>query len=545
MNLFKVNKFRIITIVFACISFIGIFLFAYFHNQGYLIGGGFDYLITIISSLLLLFWGITMVYRTQYKNIRHIIISLVILIFIWIVMRFVKWLSNIHIFSIYIDYLYYIPATMIPVMFSILIFEAFFTSWRHKKIIYIILFALSFSFIVLALTNQLHFWFYKDYQFIHPEDNPQIEIVTAKYGICYRIYLGFISFIIIFGLTTFFFGARKQLSFKQVLFSSIPIICLLIYVTLYVLQISFIRTTYFLKDFAFIVSIFLTFLLEVLLDIGLIQNNGRYYKNFQECFLPMSILDEKGQPIYQSKNYPGNYMEYRKTEKDIGLYKIILIEDVTSINKLQKVIKEENEKIILGNKALEKIIKISEEEASIAHRLQLTNEIEKAIATTRKEIIKLLNDVPDEINQNNNIKTRQTLNKIALLLGYMKQKCMILLEAKEEKYISYESSCLLLDVISEDIKSAGFENVVNNVIPFEKCDMHFISLVNDLLNAIAYKYAFINLDLFVVIDANKKMCRVRLIGDNLKCQKITLEECHIYQKENEEGILIEMEDNNE
>ena len=46
--------------------------------------------------------------------------------------KYLKWLPNIHLLAIYLDYIYYIPMVTIPLLFSALCIEAFFkdTKWR-------------------------------------------------------------------------------------------------------------------------------------------------------------------------------------------------------------------------------------------------------------------------------------------------------------------------------------------------------------------------------------------------------------------------------
>ena len=70
------------------------------------------------------------------------------------------------------------------------------------------------------------------------------------------------------------------------------------YVVLYTLGVfSHIKV---LNDFAASISVLLMMLMEILIDIGLIQNNGRYVKNFTQSMMDIRIKDEEGNILYKT-----------------------------------------------------------------------------------------------------------------------------------------------------------------------------------------------------------------------------------------------------
>ena len=60
----KLKKIEIILISILSALFIASFVIASVFPQGYIRGGDYEYLVTIIVSFALLLWGISMIYRS-------------------------------------------------------------------------------------------------------------------------------------------------------------------------------------------------------------------------------------------------------------------------------------------------------------------------------------------------------------------------------------------------------------------------------------------------------------------------------------------------
>ena len=132
----KLKKIEIILISILSVLFITIFVLSLVFPTGYILGGDYEYLITIILSFILLFWGISMIYRAQFKKQRTYIIVLVLTFFFWIILRFIKWLPNIHYVSIYADYFYYVPMTIIPIIFFMMTLDTFYPEFKNIPNLY-------------------------------------------------------------------------------------------------------------------------------------------------------------------------------------------------------------------------------------------------------------------------------------------------------------------------------------------------------------------------------------------------------------------------
>ena len=379
------KKFFISTL--SAILFCLFFCLACFFPQGFTQGGTIDYLITLIASFCLFFWGITMVYRTQYKKQRIILLCIFVISFLWISIRFVKWLANMHFISIYADYFYYIPMTVIPLLFFILVAETFCPKFKHKKVVYSTLISIVLTFIILAFSNNLHNLIYKNYNFSYSETNPNIEIITYDYNYMHFAMLGFVLLLNISTISLFFWGTAKQITFKQIFISSLFIVLLFVYILLYTFNTWHIKNIIILKDFALVVVIFLNAILETLLDVGLIQNNGRYEQNFKNSNLPMCIFDENEKILFVSKKFENSNNKHLKQKtKNIGAYKLVVQEDLTELDNLQQKIKTENKELESINQMLEKLIKINSEQSKLAHKLAYIDEIEHGIARQKKNL---------------------------------------------------------------------------------------------------------------------------------------------------------------
>ncbi len=540
------KKNQILLISSFCVLFIALFTLAIVFSQGFAQGGTIDYLITLIASFCLFFWGMTMVYRVQYKKQRTILLIIFIISFLWIALRFVKWLANIHFVSVYADYFYYVPMTIIPLLLFMLVVETFCPKFRHKKIVYAILSGIISLFIVLAFTNDLHHLIYKNFQSFYPADNPGIEIITYDYNFLHFAMLGFVSLLNISTIALFFGGTYKQISFNQIIISSLLVILLFVYIVLYTLNVEFIKHTPLLKDFALVIVVFVCAILETLLDVGLIQNNGKYADNFKKSNLPMCIYDENKQAIYVSEKFSNtSHKKLKEKTKTIGEYTLVFQEDLTEIVNLKESISAETKDLEKINQMLEKLIKINSEQSKLVHKLEFASEIEVSIESTKKELQKLILSLPDKITKENEKAVKQNLGIIALYLGYMKQKCMLLLNSKEKQSLTYDGFNLIMQVISKDMQSVGFQDIAFNITKTEDISFDFALKVNDFVFFVAKSYQFCDLDTIIFANPNGNTCTMELAGKNIQIKEIKIDGLKITCTKEDDYVRISMEVQND
>ncbi len=538
-------KKRLFACSIAFLLFVVFFLLGALLPQGYLIGGDFTYLIALLLSAILFFWGITMVYRVQYKNARILILSLFVLFYAWMGMRFMKWLPNIHYLSIYVDYSYYIPMMGVPILFLVLIGETVYPHWSKRYYLYIPCILVGFAFVLLSLTNDLHHLVYQNMTFRYAEDNPKIEIISYSYGALHYVAMGFIGSLAALSFVLFAIGNRKQARFRQLVLPLYVLLIIIAYSVLYLLGLSFIRDTPLIKDFALMMTLLLTILLETLLMVGLIQNKGQYGTNFRHSAIPMRIYDSAGMPAYSSLNfdekaYLSHSPDYRYITKPLGDYTLVIAESVKEINGLRAKIEKENGDIADINAFLESTIRVTSEKPSLTYRLELVNEIESILREEDKTTLLLIESLPSSVDDSNREETLQKLGRIALLLGYMKQKCMLLLELKRHEAMAEDAFSLLLHVITKDIASVGFKDASFTLKSGGEVAISFAMAVNEFLNRVAYAYAFLSPYLMAIVDSKAEKVVIE-IDAAAPVRDIEIKGMSVQTKLEEDALRIAME----
>ncbi|MBQ9276407.1 MAG: hypothetical protein IJ226_02305 [Clostridia bacterium] len=537
---------------FAILAFAICYIFATIFPVGNLSGGRPDYIVTLFASFFLLVWGITMAYRVQYPKQRTILTLMFVLCFLWVLLRFVKWLPSYIPLTKYSDYFYYLPMTLTPALFLVLCVENFIPSFKGKRILYCALALAVLFFVVMALTNDLHGLVYKNYSFGIDETTgePSARILTYSYDVVHYIAMGFIVVCVLSALTITIVKSRWQLTFASLIPSAAVIALAAAYFTLYAIGAEFLRDTLILKDFALMSSLFLLGAIEIMLDIGLVQNNGRYVTHFSKSTLPMCIFDENGKALFASEQfsltrYEEKPQNFHYTEEKLGNYNLVIEEDLTEILNLREKIDKDNLELQEANRLLNNMIEVSKENSSLAFRLSVMNEIEESIGKSKQELASLVKALPDEMTEENADETRKTLGKTALLLGYMKQKCMLLLGAKEQKSLTPDAFKLLLNVISHDVQSVGFDEVAALLNDCKEVSFSFALAVNELANAIANAYAFQDLDLLIITKPAENTCIVEIDGKPLDEKPLSVAGANIVTKSQDTGLRVVMEVQND
>ncbi|MBO4535118.1 MAG: hypothetical protein J5755_04200, partial [Clostridia bacterium] len=440
---------RITGIAIPLVTFAVAFLLAALFPQGNLVGGRGDYLITLFLVLLTFLWGITMSYRVQYPKLGRVIVAMQLLCYVWLVLRFVKWLVNIPTLALYVDYLYYTPMVAIPTLVLIFCVDNFYPRLPRRKVLLTVLWGMVAVFALFALTNDLHHLVYRDIWF---EPDVGVGLVMHyRYHVVHYVAMGYISALIAAILTVIVLGTRRQASLRYVWIPSLVVALAVAYYVSYALGVPFVRNTLFVKDFALVTMLFLHLVLELLLDMGLVQNNGRYVADFRRLMLPMCIYDEDGRPLYVGEGFvqPTDLDEKtRYNVSSIGYYTVSVQEDLSEVVALRQKLSAEESELEETNRLLGGRVQVAAESAQLTYQLALTDEIEKSIGKERVEMLALVAALPDSVTPEEDGEARRNLGRIALSLGYMKQKCMLLLGAKEQKSLSPEAFNLFLSVMA-------------------------------------------------------------------------------------------------
>ena len=514
----KKNKTLILKIIICLIVAIGfIFVsslcFKYKSDSG--LSGNYYYLISYASLFIFAIWYALTLYRLYDGKIKFLTLIIFCLGIFWLLDNLMMWLSESVTFSRYCWYLYYLPIIFIPYFFFILCSENFIFRKRISKIfIYIILGLFSAFSLFVVLTNDLHQQVYSfeklsDYRnYVH---QPMFYVIV-----------GYSLMILTASIIIFIFSTTRRNSFTQLFFPFIIFLGLLGYSFLYIFGYDFIKNNMFLSDIALVYNLLFVILFELLLNSGLIQNNGQYISRFSECSLPLKIVDTEGEDLFVNDGFSQNNYLNKTTEdlvyieKEIAGGKVIVQEDLSKIKNLNAKLNKQISSLIKGNEILRNRKDVQEEKSRLNVRNELYNEIETVISKKSKEIDMLVSLLPDEINNSNKKFAIKVLGKIRLRIGYLKQKCLLILQTKSGDYIQNNEFRIMLNVICSDVKNAGFDSFVTVIKGNSQVPIQYALAFNELIEYIGENFGFKRCVSFVTCNVDKLRCIVKVESENKK-----------------------------
>ena len=336
-----------------------------------------------------------------------------------------------------------------------------------------------------------------------------------KYNIGYFIIYAFIFVEILITIVLFYTFSVKKTTIKQKILPSIVILLVLVYSILYV--VTEIPIPY-LSDMTLVYTVLGTLLVYVLLKCGLVKNNGAYFEYFETCNVPLAIVNEKADIEYQNTRY-----KEQKASKNMLLQKqklnsgtLLVLEDVGKLKSLQNNLKKEIEKLEYSNKILEKNKEILQKEKQIKQHTLLLDKIEKQIKNKRFVLEQLLNNLPAKITKENKNQTKEILNEIKLVVGYLKRKASLILFAEQKNEISKDELRLLFNESFNDLKwlkiNAGI-GLDEKPIPVSIANK-FYDIYNELLTKIKKE----NLDIWLTIK-KRDVWEFEITFDGIKLER--------------------------
>ena len=410
----------------------------------------------------------------------------------------------------YTWYLLYIPLLFIPTMWFITNNQIYIKSKKYKKVMAIISLSISLVLFLLVLTNDFH-----QFVFIFPDDVTGTHMGDYKYNIGYFIIYAFIFVEILITIMLFYTFSIKKTTIKQKILPSIVILLVLVYSILYV--VTEIPIPY-LSDMTLVYTVLGTLLVYVLLKCGLVKNSGAYFEYFETCNVPLAIVNEKADIEYQNTRY-----KEQKASKNMLLQKqklnsgtLLVLEDVGKLKSLQNNLKKEIEELEYSNKILEKNKEILQKEKQIKQHTLLLDKIEKQIKNKRFVLEQLLNNLPAKITKENKNQTKEILNEIKLVVGYLKRKASLILFAEQKNEISKDELRLLFNESFNDLKwlkiNAGI-GLDEKPIPVSIANK-FYDIYNELLTKIKKE----NLDIWLTIK-KRDVWEFEITFDGIKLER--------------------------
>ena len=467
-------------------------------------------IIYCLVSILLSIVMFGAIIKTIDKKTKTYFIILFCLFAFWLLIKIFDKVSVFNDNDDYTWYLLYIPLLFIPSMWFITNNQIYIKNNTYKKVIAIISLSISLLLFLFVLTNDFH-----QLVFIFPKGSSGTHVSDYRYNFGYFIIYAFIFIEILTTIILFYVFSVKSTTYKQKILPSIVILLVLVYSVLYVVGDIYIP---YLSDMTLVYTSLGTMLVYVSLKCGLIKNSGAYFEFFETCNVPLAILSENQDIEYQNIQYQkqksNDNMLVKKQKLNSGT--LLVLEDVEKLRSLQKELKVEVEKLEYTNKILENKKKILQKEKQIKQRTLLLSKVEMQIKNKKNILEQLLNSLPKTITNENKNKTKEILNEIKIIVGYLKRKINLILLAEQTSEISKDELKLLYNESFNDLKwlkiNAGI-GLDETPVPIDIATK-FYDIYNELLTKVQKE----NMDIWLTIK-KRKVWEFEITFDGIKLEK--------------------------
>ncbi len=467
----------------------------------------FIYCLMVIILSIVMFGAII---KTIDKKTKICFIILFCLFAFWLCIKIFDKVSAFNDNNDYTWYLLYIPLLFIPSMWFITNNQIYIKNQIYKRVFAIISLAISLLLLLLVLTNDFH-----EFVFIFPEGSTGSHPSDYKYNFGYFIIYAFIFLEILTTIVLFYTFSNKKTTIKQKILPSLVILLVLAYSIVYVVGDLYVP---YLSDMTLVYTILGTILVYVSLKCGLVKNSGAYFEFFETCNVPLAIVNEKQDIEYQNAQYrkqkANSNMLLEKQKLNSGT--LLVLNDAEKLKSLQKELKTENEKLEYINKILENKKELLQKEKQIKQHSLLLGKVEKQIKNKKNVLGKLLNNLPETITTENKEQTKETLNEIKIIVGYLKRKTSLILLAEQKNEISKDELRLLFNESFNDLKwlkiNAGI-GLDEKPIPVSIANK-FYDVYNELLTKIKKE----NLDIWLTIK-KRDIWEFEITFDEIKLER--------------------------
>ncbi|MCI7002752.1 MAG: hypothetical protein MR904_00185 [Clostridia bacterium] len=443
------------------------------------------------------------------KTKIYFIISFCLFAF-WLGIKIFDKVSDFNDGNDYTWYLLYIPLLFIPTMWFITNNQIYIKNKTYKKVMAIISISISLLLFLLVLTNNFH-----QLVFIFPDYVTGNHVGDYKYNIGYFVIYAFIFVEILTTIVMFYVFSLKKTTIKQKILPSIVILLVFVYSILYMATDIFIP---YLFDMTLVYTILGTILVYVSLKCGLVKNSGAYFEFFETCNVPLAIVNEKQYIEYQNAQY-----EKQKTNGNMLLQKqklnsgtLLVLDDIEKLKSLQKELKTENEKLEYINKILENKKEVLQKEKQIKHHALLLDKVEKQIKNKKNVFEELLNNLPETITTENKKQTKETLDEIKSIVGYLKRKTSLILLSEQKQKITKDELKLLFNESFNDLKWLN----INAGIGLDECfiPVSMAGKFYDIYNELLTKMKKENLDMWLTIK-KRDVWEFEITFDDIRLEK--------------------------
>ena len=479
----------------------------------------FIYCLVAIVLSIVMFGAII---KTIDKKTKICFIILLCLFAFWLGIKIFDKVAAFNDNNDYTWYLLYIPLLFIPAMWFVTNNQIYIKNKTYKRVVAIISLAISLLLLLLVLTNDFH-----QFVFVFPEGSAGSHPSDYRYNFGYFIIYAFIFVEILTTIVLFYVFSVKKTTIKQKILPSIVILLVVVYSVVYV--VTDISVPY-LSDMTLVYTILGTMLVYISLKCGLVKNSGAYFEFFETNNVPLAIVNEEADIEYQNARYKkqkqSKNMVLQKQELSSGT--LLVLEDISNLRKLQNELEQEVEKLEYTNKLLEKNKQVLQKEKQIEQHALLLDKVEQQIKDKRFVLEQQLNDLPKEITKDNKKQTKQTLNEIKMVVGYLKRKTSLILVAEQKKEITKEELKLLFDESFNDLKWLGINAGIG--LDQEPVPIGVASKFYDVYNQLMTKIKKGGLDVWLTIK-KRKTWEFEITFDGIRLEKPELKLPNEYKME--------------
>lgn len=456
--------------------------------------------IMMLLGPLLVVWAISVHLRcTDFLVTRYLKVIAGLFAF-WLLVVLLKYSLDDDLLTSILWYCYYLPMLYVPVLCLFSAFRA--ASWDGKpgvRVIKRIVLTISTLLLLLVFTNNAHQAVFS-FDFSDPAWSS-----NYRYGGGYWAVLGWSVLLYVAYFVVLFPAARVQL---RSTFS--PVMALgaagIAYGVLYTLRLPMVIGS----NFALNYILFVTLVLELSLDLGILPSYAWHREVFRTLPLDLKVLSanldtafatQRAKPLSDSAraaivrhvSIDTAFATFKDDDDPLTLYKAyrlqggmaLLTEDVSSIVERRRYLTLQQEKLRRRNEALE-------QNRAVQHRLYLQKyegylfeEVEKSLRSTVAKIRELLDGLPDGQDSESTARRRRQLMEIKLLVAYCKRKGALVLAESGEPDFDRARLQLATNESAADLRAAGIDCAV-----LVEVEAPLSALTVSMLYDGFYKFAF-------------------------------------------------------
>lgn len=381
-------------------------------------------------------WGISIRQRIINSSVRHYLLMIDGLLFLWMLIRTSKYLflTKLNIASCFCWYGFYIPMLLIPLMgifVALCLGEPeYYQIPTKSKGLYIP----DIILLIMIFTNNMHQLVFK-----FQDGKPSSDIY--RYGSGYMITVVWMFIEIMIFICIMWRKSHVPEKKKRIMIPMIPFIVGILYAAGYIIHIPILYLV--AGDMTVVFLLIMIGFCEACIQCGLIPANEFYEELFKESTLGAQITDDSYQVCYSSdaaKDFSVSVMKNaEKTPVDLGYEQlmnvkihgghILWINDISKMKVLLEELEKTKQELSKKNEILKSEVILKEKKAQAEEQSRLYDKIANEVKPQLEILEKLLKQLDEKG------KTRETLAKICVISSYIKRIGNLILLGEDANYL--------------------------------------------------------------------------------------------------------------